>query len=435
MINYRESYTMVGLVGHLRKPKLPTVPGSPHEGNTTPTETPITPQRFNPPVLRNFSYPINVGILRQPSPFPSLPIAQQTAWDQLGELCNFSPDSVSRTRESKPLGLDDPFPFRSETESYSQLDDEDSDGNKEFGIGVSSEQLDRESLSQEDSKSAEKGGLKDKALKLAKGQSLGDHIFPQTSIITSRLKRNSSGQHKTTASLDTSRLMSLPSDSPDRPASSSGVPLIDTTVKLPIITTRYVHSPVVMDSQGNASIRQGEGTLVSQVTGAMESLGMDPIYHKKTPHDHSGVDRDTLENARNRKLNNPPTELAKHNKKDGKSRWISLLKSWVNISEPSAQALKQSKKETYDKAHLSLDGPQVSAKLHLPTGTLSPNAIKPVGSGPDPEEMFLKQAEQRKRMRRSGTGSYETYQGSKSSSSCYSASSSIAFGTAREVPQ
>ncbi|KAI1649804.1 uncharacterized protein F4817DRAFT_15766 [Daldinia loculata] len=228
--------------------------------------------------------------------------------------------------------------------------------------------------------------------------------------------------------------MALPSSDPDRPASSSGVPLIDTTVKLQSVTTRYVHSPL-MDSQENASIRPGEGILVSQVTGAMESLEMDPTYHKKTSHDHSGVNRNTLENAGNRKINDPPTELARHKKKDGKRRWISQLKSWVTVSEPSAQALKQYKKETYDKAHLSLDDPQASAKLHLPIGTLPPNAIKLVGSGPDPEEMFFKQTEQRKRMRRSGTGSYETHQGSKSSSRRYSASSSIAFGAAREAPQ
>ncbi|KAI0851402.1 hypothetical protein F5Y00DRAFT_8562 [Daldinia vernicosa] len=227
--------------------------------------------------------------------------------------------------------------------------------------------------------------------------------------------------------------MGLPSSGPDRPASSSGVSLIDTTVKLPNITTRYVHSPVV-GSQGNASMGQEEGTLVSQVTGAMESLGMGPTYYKKSSHDHSEVNRNTLENAGNRKSNDPPAELAKQ-KKNGKRRWMSQLKSWVTVSEPSAQALKQYKKETYDKAHLSLDDPKASAKLHLPTGTLPPNAIKPAGSGSDPEEMFLKRAEQRKRMRRSGTGSYGTHQGSKSSSSRYSASSSIAFGAAKEFPQ
>ncbi|KAF3056324.1 hypothetical protein GL218_06757 [Daldinia childiae] len=144
------------------------------------------------------------------------------------------------------------------------------------------------------------------------------------------------------------------------------------------------------------------------------------------------MNRNTLENAGNRKINDPPAELAEQ-KKNGKRRWMSQLKSWVAASEPSAQALKQYKKETYDRAHLSLDDPQANAKLHLPIGTLPPNTIKPAGSGPDPEEMFLKRAEQRKRMRRSGTGSYETYQGSKSSSSRYSASSSTAFGAAREV--
>ncbi|KAI0135501.1 hypothetical protein F4814DRAFT_454706 [Daldinia grandis] len=394
---------MVGLVGHLRKPKLPIALGSPHEDDATPAETPMAPQRFNPPVLRNFSYPIHVGSLRQPPLFPSLPIAQQTAWDQLGELCSFSPDSVSRAHKTKTVGLDDPFSFRPNTESYSQLDDEDSDGSKEFGIGVSSEQLDRESLSREDLKSAEKGGLKDKALKLTKGQSLGDRIFPQASIITSRLKRNSSGQHKTTASLDASRLMALPSSDPDRPASSSGVPLIDTTFKLPSITTRYVHSPL-MHSRGNESIGEGEGTLISQATGAMKSLEMHPAYHKKTSHDHSGVNRDILENASDGKPNNLPTGLAKYKKKDGKRRWISQLKSWVTVSDPSAQASKQYKKETYDKAHFSLDDPRANAKLHLSIGTLPPNVIKPAVSGTDPEDMFLKQAELRKGMRRSGTG-------------------------------
>ncbi|KAI1474790.1 hypothetical protein F4774DRAFT_429531 [Daldinia eschscholtzii] len=402
---------MVGPSGRLQKPKLPTALGSPHEDDTTSTETPIAPRRFNPPVLRNFSYPLNVGIQSQPPLFPSPLRTEQTAWDQLGELYNFSPNSISRTRETKPSGFEDPFSFRSETESYSQLNDKDGNEDGEFD------------------KSAEKSGLKDKASKLTKGQSLGDRIFPQATAITSRLKRNSSGRHKATASLDTSRLMVLSSNDIDRPASSSGVLLIDTTVKTPSITTRYAPSPLIV-SQEIALMRLEEGVPESQVTRAMESLEVGHNCRKKPSNENSRMGHNIIENSVNRKTSNYSTELVEHKNKGGKRRWMSQLKSWVTASEPSAQALKQYKKETYNKAHISLDDPQANAKLHLPIGTLPPNAIKPAGPGPDPEEIFLKQTEQRKKMRHSGTGSYET-QGSKSSSSRYSTSSSVVFGTAK----
>ncbi|KAI2640500.1 hypothetical protein GGS26DRAFT_163040 [Hypomontagnella submonticulosa] len=134
---------MVGFVGRFRKPKLPAVP---REDDIL-LQTPTTLRRITPPVLRNFSYPSNVGNSEQPPPFPSSSEAGQTTWDQLGEICNFSPDNISRTGREKAPILDDPFFFKSETDPYSRLDDE----SESFGVGISSEQLiDRESPSEEE---------------------------------------------------------------------------------------------------------------------------------------------------------------------------------------------------------------------------------------------------------------------------------------------
>ncbi|KAI1804023.1 hypothetical protein F4811DRAFT_562038 [Daldinia bambusicola] len=408
---------MVGPPGRLRRPRLPTAMGSPHGDDNTPIETPTTSHRFSPPVLRNFSYPLNAGITSQPLSFPSPPKTGQTAWNQLEELYKFSSDSIFRTHETKTPVFKDSFSLRSETESYSQLDEKD--GNED-------EELSHPSLLYN---SAEEGELKDKTLKLTRGRLSGDRIFPLTTTITSRMKPSSSGQHKTTASLDTSRLIALSSSDVDRPASSSGVSHIDATVNLPSITARYAPLPLIGSQEGKL-VRSEEGTSVSQITGAMQSLEMSHTYRKNPPHENNGMGRNMIENGENDKASHPSTESIKHKKKDGKRRWISQLKNWVTASEPSAQALKQYKKETYDKAHISLDDPQANAKLHLPIGTLPQNAVKPAGSGPDPEDIFFKRTERRKRIRYPGTGSSET-QGSKSSSGLYSTSSNIAFGTAR----
>lgn len=95
---------------------------------------------------------------------------------------------------------------------------------------------------------------------------------------------------------------------------------------------------------------------------------------------------------------------SKSKSKDSKGRWLSQLKDWVSTSEPSSQALKQHKKDTYRKAGVALDDPQANAKLHVPIGELPENAIKPAGRGPDPEEVLLKKAQQRRKARGSYSG-------------------------------
>ncbi|KAI1416007.1 hypothetical protein F5Y13DRAFT_141053 [Hypoxylon sp. FL1857] len=141
---------MVGFVGRLRKPKLAVALGSPHQDDTLLSQRPTTPRQFSPPVLRNFSYPFNLSNPKPPPPFPSELRAGQTAWDQLGEICRFSPDGTSRTGQTRLFGLDNPFLFKSETENYTILDDSESET---FDVGIASEQLiDRESPSPEEPK-------------------------------------------------------------------------------------------------------------------------------------------------------------------------------------------------------------------------------------------------------------------------------------------
>ncbi|OTA64523.1 hypothetical protein K449DRAFT_392598 [Hypoxylon sp. EC38] len=134
---------MVGFVGRFRKPKLPVDLGSPYEDDIVLTQRPTTPQRFTPPVLRNFSYPFNVGNPEPPPPFPHESRPGKTAWDQLGEICSFSPSGTSRTGQARLFGLDNPFLFKAEIERYARLDDSESET---FEVGIASEQLiDRES--------------------------------------------------------------------------------------------------------------------------------------------------------------------------------------------------------------------------------------------------------------------------------------------------
>ncbi|KAI0022197.1 hypothetical protein F4780DRAFT_206853 [Xylariomycetidae sp. FL0641] len=121
-------------------------------------------------------------------------------------------------------------------------------------------------------------------------------------------------------------------------------------------------------------------------------------------------------------------DIASRKGKSGKARWFSQLKDWVSVSEPSSQALKHYKEDTYRRAGVAMDDPRANAKLHLPVGTLPPEAIKPAGPGPDPEEIAIRKAEQRRKVRESFGGSTSVSRGSRSSASHYSSSSSVALG-------
>ena len=50
-------------------------------------------------------------------------------------------------------------------------------------------------------------------------------------------------------------------------------------------------------------------------------------------------------------------------RKVGMGQWLSQVISWLTMREPSDQAFKQHKKDTYKNAGVALDDPRASAKL------------------------------------------------------------------------
>lgn len=206
-------------------------------------------------------------------------------------------------------------------------------------------------------------------------------------IATSCLKRNSLGQHKATASLDASRFLVSPAGaSALRPASSSGVPLVESAQsEQPNAVAGFGLSilprPLSRKGTGYFSVDVDEETSLSQATSAIQSLDMGATcsHHKETSSSNSILDEtDSI-----RRINST-SEFTKHKEKDGKPRWLSQLKDWVSVSEPPVQALKQYKKGICENATIALDDPHPNAKLHLPIGTLFRDA-KLAGREPDPE--------------------------------------------------
>ncbi|KAH8676315.1 hypothetical protein BX600DRAFT_454766 [Xylariales sp. PMI_506] len=90
------------------------------------------------------------------------------------------------------------------------------------------------------------------------------------------------------------------------------------------------------------------------------------------------------------------TEVDKRKGKDSKPRWLAQIRDWVSLSEPSTQALKNYKLDTYKRAGVALDDPCANAKLHIPVARLPAEAIKPYGSGPDPEDMVRRRLDDKK---------------------------------------
>ncbi|KXJ95782.1 hypothetical protein Micbo1qcDRAFT_157848, partial [Microdochium bolleyi] len=56
----------------------------------------------------------------------------------------------------------------------------------------------------------------------------------------------------------------------------------------------------------------------------------------------------------------------KRGSKEGKSGWLSQIKEWTSVAEPSSQAFKNHKAETFSRAGIAQDDPRARAKLNLP---------------------------------------------------------------------
>ncbi|KAL7914752.1 hypothetical protein GGI35DRAFT_474471 [Trichoderma velutinum] len=66
-------------------------------------------------------------------------------------------------------------------------------------------------------------------------------------------------------------------------------------------------------------------------------------------------------------------------------RWMSQVKNWLATNEPSAQAMRDQKKDAFKKHGIDVKDPQAAAKMHSPLGKLPLDAITST-SGPTPEK-------------------------------------------------
>ncbi|KAM0563973.1 hypothetical protein ACHAPJ_000181 [Fusarium lateritium] len=82
--------------------------------------------------------------------------------------------------------------------------------------------------------------------------------------------------------------------------------------------------------------------------------------------------------------------------KPEKSRWLTQVKDWLSVSEPSAQAMKTQKRNTYKRHGIDMKDPQAAVKMHLPIGKIPENAITST-RGPSPEKALERARQQRER--------------------------------------
>ncbi|KAJ2992123.1 hypothetical protein NUW58_g2278 [Xylaria curta] len=360
---------MVGFVERFKRPKLPVVLGSPQKDGIVLEQSAPKSQNIKPPVLRNFSYPTNVTNSNPPPPTPPSP----STWDQLGKICNFSPDSDSQARRDKASGLEDPFFYTTDRTSYKQLPNH----YEELNVNsVEKNTPDLETLTVE------------RAL---------EKIQRRSTFITARLKRSSLGHHKTSSSFDASRLLIRRSSSLERPLSSSGVPLIDAKLaNSPSTAVKTGNIPLFLPEDAVEGISAGLETIAHTSRAQLDpdATGMARLNLKGDPQE---LCRPSTSSEGLAKTQPHVLEPGNRKGKGGKSRWLSQLKDWVSISEPSAQALKKYKKDTFQKAGIALDDPLANAKLHLPVALMPSDAIRPGGRGPEPEEIALRRAMLRKK--------------------------------------
>ncbi|KAJ8129157.1 hypothetical protein O1611_g4473 [Lasiodiplodia mahajangana] len=223
-------------------------------------------------------------------------------------------------------------------------------------------------------------------------------MISQKSCITARLKRNSLGHHKASSSLDASRLLTRRPESVDRPMSSSDAPLIyGSPTRSPSTAARSIVSPLYFEGDKLEGMLADfeEPIFAPYAQSGLHGVKMGTFDLQNSPQRPTYAEG--LSGDRQGNSHASESYKIKGKGKEGKTRWLSQLKEWVSVSEPSTQALRNYKKDTYKKAGIALGDPQASAKLHLPVASLPPDAIKPGGPGPEPEVIAVRRAMLRKK--------------------------------------
>ncbi|KAG9255128.1 uncharacterized protein F5Z01DRAFT_75193 [Emericellopsis atlantica] len=79
-----------------------------------------------------------------------------------------------------------------------------------------------------------------------------------------------------------------------------------------------------------------------------------------------------------------------HNKHQNKLKWISQVKDWLSVSEPSSQAFKQQKLK-----NATSKDPQAASRVRIPLGQIPPGATTSV-AGPSPEAALKRQLREKR---------------------------------------
>lgn len=428
---------MVAL-GRLRKSRSPTVLGSPLADGSIPPQNPVSPQVFTVPIPRNFSYPISISTGSRPQNHLDTSTRESPTCVQVGEVTGASlysgpqgrlwPEELLLSKSgqhpnAQPPKYDGDFAVRRQLDQLgfqkppSKEITSNSKKQRRSTLLSLSASYTRSTTSIGDIlESAETRESNLKPNKAPKSHFFGDFSLPHK---PPRSKRTSLIGHKTASSFDASQLVQLYTTSPQRPASSSrtcapsGKEPEQAVEAFPLYAWEHI---------GDDSIRR------SQLSGHPPESNPS----KMSTNDSKCIAVDRRSSIGGRKRGNSTSEADKRKGNEGKGRWLSQLKEWVSVSEPSTQALKQHKRDTYKRAGIAMDDPRAGAKLHIPTTTLPSNAIKPSGRGPEPEEIAKRNMENKKRLRQSFSTTGGTSQGSRSSTSQHSSMSSLPMHYLRE---
>lgn len=410
-----------------------------------PSQTPSPSQPSTPPVSRNFSYPTNVLLDPGPPVEPESCLIGPNTWNQRGVICSFSPDNILRavtaeledqhcdppstdinserrwaghSRHIQPVYREDqqPADFWSSSDfSYSAT----SKGRLEIRTkqsttwGVTTLRAQNQSLHCHSSSTT--GSRK---INVVDSDLAGARIHARTTNAAVGWKTESSGHHRAVKSLDGSHLLAFRQDSPGRPASSSGGPAYKERERKSFFEDNRRGTYSSKD-RAVVVLTPFKNLRRSAILRNSRDLAMEQNYrHDATLSEELKVDAQD------------GTKTRKH--KECRGGWLSHIKEWLSTSEPSTQALKNYKKEAFKRAGTTPDDPRATAKLHIPTSTLPPEAIKPSGRGLDPEDVLRKEVERKKRLRRSYQTTASSSGASRTSASRHSSLSSLPFKETRE---
>ncbi|KAM4059517.1 hypothetical protein HRG_011572 [Hirsutella rhossiliensis] len=101
----------------------------------------------------------------------------------------------------------------------------------------------------------------------------------------------------------------------------------------------------------------------------------------------------SLDEARLGSLSRAGSTIGSTKKRMSTPRWLGHVRSWLSVSEPSAQAMKTQKRTAYKKYGVELNDPQAAAKMHLPIGKV-PDGVTTSTRGPSPEKALRERAKE-----------------------------------------